>query len=299
MEKGSGLARPFLPGGGRRDLLRGGPSVEGMAVLPAVSLPWLGDIRTHALMVGLAVVVAVWLAIRSAVRTEGLPLGAVLITVALIAVGVFLGGRLHFALPRLELFAAEPLRLLRISSGGLHAPGALCGVVVGGWLALRLTGLPAGRFADAMAPAVGVGIALARVGCFLNGCCFGDVCDLPWGIEMPATSLPYYEQIEAGLIPRDAPHSRPVHALPLYFALAGLLIAAIGFWLQKRKVYDGQVALVSFFLFSASSAILEPLRYAHEMRVYLGPLPQLQWVTLVMTAGSLIALVLASRWAGR
>ena len=172
-------------------------------------------------MVGLAVVLAAWLGIRSAVRTEGLPARSVTAAVALIALGVFLGGRLHFALPRLHLFADDPLRLLRLTSGGLHAPGAICGAIVAGWAALRSLGLPVARFADAFTPAAGIGVAVARLGCFLNGCCFGRVCKLPWGLDMPPGSLPFREQAASGAIAPDAVASllsRPPLSLLLSFA---------------------------------------------------------------------------------
>ncbi|MDG2306827.1 MAG: prolipoprotein diacylglyceryl transferase [Candidatus Binatia bacterium] len=263
-----------------------------------ITIAGIGSLHAHSLMVGLAVVLAASLGIRSAVRNAELPLRSVLAAVVLIALAVFVGGRLHFALPRLHLFAYDPLHVLRLTSGGLHAPGAICGAVVGGWVSLRALGLPVARFADAFAPSVGVGIAVARLGCFLNGCCFGLVCELPWGLEMPVGSLPYREQIEKGILPRGAARSLPVHALPLYFSGVAWAIAAFTSRLQSRKSYDGQVALWMLFLFSASSAALEPLRHEHAMRIYLGPWPQLQWVTLAMSLLSCGALLARSRASG-
>ena len=264
-------------------------------MLTAVELPLLGEVQTHTLMVALAVIGAVTLGASNAVRFGGFPARVVLAAIALIATAVFLGGRLHFALPRLHVFAHEPLQVLRLSSGGLHAPGAICGGVLGGWLGLRALGLPVARFADAFTPAVALGIGIARLGCFLNGCCFGDLCTLPWGLSMPPNSLPFLEQIERGLLAHDASHSLPVHPLPLYFSLAALSMAVLLTWIQRRKSYDGQVALWFFFLFSLTSTLLEPLRTDHEMRVYWGPMPQLQWVTLVMTLIAGGALVRLSR----
>ena len=44
----------------------------------------------------------------------------------------------------------------------------------------------------------GLGLAFGRVGCFLNGCCFGGVCELPWAVQFPAGSPPYIRQAERG-----------------------------------------------------------------------------------------------------
>jgi prolipoprotein diacylglyceryltransferase len=48
-------------------------------------------------------------------------------------------------------------------------------------------GIPLLKVGDAIAPTVGVGIAIARIGCFLEGCCYGTVCHLPWCLALRAS----------------------------------------------------------------------------------------------------------------
>jgi prolipoprotein diacylglyceryltransferase len=86
---------------------------------------------------------------------------------------------------------------------------------------------------------------------------------------------------------------QPVHPLQLYFAATGVLITVVGIWHHGRKRYDGEPALLALLLFSASSLALEFLRAREGLRVYWGPLPQLAWVTLAMTAGAAVALAVA------
>ena len=43
---------------------------------------------------------------------------------------------------------------------------------------------------DVAAPAVAIGIAIGRIGCFLNGCCYGAVCELPWAVRFPPGRMP-------------------------------------------------------------------------------------------------------------
>ena len=262
-------------------------------MLPRLVIPGIGGVPSHELFVGLAVLVTVGLGLFWSVRREGLPAGPVLLAFALLVVAAFAGGRLHFAMTKWHLFEASPWRVLRLSTGGLHAPGAIAGVTLGGLFIVRAVGLPLGRFVDGIAPAVAIGILLGRLGCFLNGCCYGEVCTLPWGLSLGPESYPYRAQVEAGVLARDASASLPVHPLPLYFSAVAAGIAVFLLWLRPRKAYDGQLGLWLLFLFSLSSTVLEPLRADHESRIYWGPLPQLLWVGLGMTALSLAALVAA------
>ncbi|MFO0953157.1 MAG: prolipoprotein diacylglyceryl transferase family protein [Isosphaeraceae bacterium] len=81
--------------------------------------------------------------------------------------------------------------VFRIWEGGI----VLYGSIIGGTLAFFVyqwfRPFPVRPALDAIAPAVALGIAVGRFGCFLNGCCFGDVCDLPWAVSFPAPSPPW------------------------------------------------------------------------------------------------------------
>ena len=96
--------------------------------------------------------------------------------------------------------------------------------------ARRLADLLAARpfpfwpMADAVAPALAVGIPFGRIGCFLNGCCYGSLCDLPFplSVRYPAGSHAWFAQVEQGILPPAAALSLPVHPTQLYAAVAGL-----------------------------------------------------------------------------
>ena len=92
---------------------------------------------------------------------------------------------------------------------------------------------------DVAAPAVAIGAAVGRIGCFLNGCCDGTICTLPWGVQFPAGSHAWMRQLNAGLISEAAPLSLPVHPTQLYAAIAafgvlGLLLAYFP-WRRRRE----------------------------------------------------------------
>ena len=188
------------------------------------------------------------------------------LSVGLIEIGAMLiGGKL--------LYLAEGLFLPLTAPGPLHdvmhpgpfwfgfrLPGALLLGLIVLPLVCKVVDLHVLPFADAMIPAVNLGIVVLRIGCFSNGCCFGLPSALPWAIEFPAGAAVYDWQIKYGLITSPHTHSLPVHPLQLYFvACAALLFLASHRW-QERKKYDGQVLLKSSFWFFTTTFALEFLR---------------------------------------
>jgi phosphatidylglycerol:prolipoprotein diacylglycerol transferase len=243
--------------------------------------------------IALAIILALVFGPRWAARLAGLPAPAVRRALLWLSLAVIVGARLHFLL---NYGAAYRGRLLEavLPWGGFHIGGGIIAMVlIMPWVTRRY-GLPLGRFADAIAPTVAFGVAGARLGCFLQGCCFGAQCSPAHGIHFPpgAPAFEYHQQ--QGWIAADALHSLPVHPLQLYFIAAALLILAVSWWLSAHKRWDGQVALVALLLFSASTAGLEVLRADIGMRVYWGSLPQLTWTALAMTLASLAALIAGS-----
>ena len=71
-------------------------------------------------------------------------------------------------------------------------------------------GLSVGKFGDGVAPALGVALFIARIGCLLFGCCFGAGCDAPWCVTWGPGSPVYDYHVESGLIAADDARSLPV-----------------------------------------------------------------------------------------
>jgi phosphatidylglycerol:prolipoprotein diacylglycerol transferase len=63
---------------------------------------------------------------------------------------------------------------------------------------VRRYSLPGLALCDMIAPAMALGLALGRIGCFLNGCCYGGLCEWPWGVQFPQRSPPYVRQAQTG-----------------------------------------------------------------------------------------------------
>ncbi|MDG2206742.1 MAG: prolipoprotein diacylglyceryl transferase [Pirellulales bacterium] len=91
------------------------------------------------------------------------------------------------------------LGMANIPQGGLVVYGSLIGGMVAFVCLVRRFKLPPLAFADLIAPSMLLGLAIGRLGCLLNGCCFGGLCELPWAVTFPQQSPPYNRQVEQGL----------------------------------------------------------------------------------------------------
>ena len=106
--------------------------------------------------------------------------------------------------------------IVNLAQGGLVVYGS----IFGGGLALIIfvyrNRLPGLALADLIIPSVLLGVAIGRLGCFLNGCCFGGACELPWAVELPFGSPPHVRQVQEGLVYlhglkiKAGPHGEPI-----------------------------------------------------------------------------------------
>ncbi|EAQ82659.1 prolipoprotein diacylglyceryl transferase family protein [Blastopirellula marina] len=87
---------------------------------------------------------------------------------------------------------------INFTEGGLVVYGSLIGAMIGFAAFCYRHRLPALALADLIAPSLVLGLCLGRIGCLLNGCCYGGVCEYPWAIPFPQGSPPYERQLETG-----------------------------------------------------------------------------------------------------
>lgn len=236
---------------------------------------------------------ALWLSPRSAEAIAGIDRRRARNALLLIALATLVGGRLHFIFNAPVVFEGRWAEAFKPWFGGYHIGGGFVAGLATLFLAARRVGVPVGRLADGLLPPAGICVAVGRLGCFLQGCCIGGPCDKPWCLAYPVGSSVYNLQEALRLIPPQASHSLTLHPLQLYFAGAALLVSAAMYALARRRRYDGEVALVGFFLFWASTALLESFRASWAATPFYGPLRQLQWVAIILAAASFLALVTA------
>lgn len=141
-------------------------------------------------------------------------------------------------------------------AGGLTYYGGLIAASAYAVYFLRRERFPFWKAADMAGFVIPLGLAWGRMGCFLAGCCFGRVCDLPWAARFPGYSPASELHARTHRIADEGLPSLPVHPTQLYESMGSLLIALVAYLLVlPRKRYDGQV----FLFFIASYAVLRTL----------------------------------------
>ncbi len=225
-----------------------------------------------------------------------------------LATWLFLGGvigaRVVYVAFHLDTIHA-PVDILRSWQGGNVFYGCILGGFTGSMLYWVRRPFPFWKMADVAAPAVAIGAAVGRIGCFLNGCCDGAVCSLPWAVRFPAGSHAWARQINAGLIDPSAPASLPVHPTQLYAALAGFLIVALLVAYYPRQRRQGEIMALLMILYPLTRWPIEALR-GDEPALFAG-MTLSQNISLGLLVGGIAVWILlkpgaftqSSRWFGR
>ena len=152
--------------------------------------------------------------------------------------------------------------LIATLEGGFRLPGGVIGLLVGLviWRPLLVGDVSAGVIGDLGTIATQFGLAVVRLGCLAEGCCFGTRCDLPWALRFPHGTQAATVHVALGLIEPGAAASLPVHPLQLYFMALHCAVGLVLVWWARRKTYDGQVLLLGLVLGQGGKALLEAFR---------------------------------------
>jgi phosphatidylglycerol:prolipoprotein diacylglycerol transferase len=138
-------------------------------------------------------------------------------------------------------YAQDTSRIYALEFRGFSLYGGLILALTAGLLLAKAFRLPAWRLADGAVPAMVAGIVVMRVGCLLNGCCFGTVTSLPWGVRYPPGSSAWAQQLTAGQtgLLGFAGAVRPVHPTQVYEMIAALFMGTLAVWLMRRQGAGG------------------------------------------------------------
>ena len=115
------------------------------------------------------------------------------------------GARLFYVVHYFNKFREHLLSVFAIWKGGLELLGGVVLAIAVIFFYLWRHKLPIRRYLDILAVALMLALAFGRIGCFLNGCCFGKPTELPWAVRFPYGSLAYISQVNPDL-KRNRPH---------------------------------------------------------------------------------------------
>ncbi|MGC8793307.1 MAG: prolipoprotein diacylglyceryl transferase [Bryobacteraceae bacterium] len=241
----------------------------------------IGDffLPTYGLLVTIGFLSGLWLASRLG-RRAGLDKDAVLNLGIYSALAGILGAKLALVLLDLDYYRTHPREIFSLSTlqaGGIFYGGLIAALAAAAWY-VRRKRLPGWVAADVYAPAVALGHAFGRLGCFAAGCCWGIETHLPWAVTF---TNPLSHQLFG------TPLNRPLHPTQLYEALAEAAVFAVLYWRHARPHAPGTIIGLYLMLYSSARFAIEFVRAHDELNPPLGPLYFEQWVALALVAAGL------------
>jgi len=168
---------------------------------------------------------------------------------------------------------------LAVWQGGLSFHGGLGLAMLLGYIYTRIAKLSFWKVADLIAPSVAIGYAFTRIGCFLNGCCYGAPTSLPWGVRFH----------ENGIL------TPPSHPTQLYATVANLLIFWLLVKLERMHRTPGFVFIGYLGLYSIYRFLIEYLRSGYTASQWAYGLTQAQAVSLAVVVVSAVLMLTVFR----
>jgi len=182
-----------------------------------------------------------------------------------------LGSRIAYVAVYWEYFQDAPWwSIFAFRDGGLIFYGGFFAALLGALIYCRYRRMSFFSLMDLAAPFIALGYAITRVGCFLNGCCYGEFTDVPWGVVFPV--------LQDGIR----------HPTQLYSSFAVLFIFVLLRLARPLKYFNGFIFILFVTLYGVYRFIVEFYRVDPNV---LSSLSLAQIVALVMVAAGAFVLV--------
>lgn len=141
-----------------------------------------------------------------------------------------IGGRVFYILQHWDYYLENPLEAFAIWQGGLVVYGGLIGAVLGLAVFCFIRRINIFELTDLYFPAVSLAMAFGRIGCFLNGCCYGTPTKLPWGVQFPFLK-------------------EPVHPAQIYFSIFDFILFCFLAYRYPRRAFTGEITIAFLVLY--------------------------------------------------
>lgn len=181
----------------------------------------------------------------------------------------FLSARLFYVAQFWPVYVSAPLNILKIWEGGLVVYGGLIGGLIGFATYVKLKKFSFLVMLDLFTPATALAQGFGRIGCFLNGCCFGTPSHMPWAVKFPFLNT-------------------HVHPTQLYESLFCFVLAGFLVWIWKKRLQAGIVSALYFMLYAAGRFVLEFFRGDNPKVLY--GLTGYQYVSLFVILSAIVGL---------
>lgn len=203
----------------------------------------IGDFRiySYGFMIAIGVLVALYMLYRHA-RREGYDPEMVMESVLLVCISGMIGARILFVILTWEAYSQDLMSVFRLRDGGLSFYGAFALGLIVFLLWCKWRKYSFLLLADLYAPYVALGYTFGRIGCFLNGCCYGKVAEVPWAVVIPAVD------------------NFPRHPAQLYAAAGSLVLFFLLRYLYRFKLYPGFNLLNLVMLYGLMRFLVEFFR---------------------------------------
>lgn len=240
-------------------------------------------VRAFGLLVGLGFVLGLWTSARRATKA-GISPNAVYDLGPWLLGGGLIGARILYVITFWKSeFAGQPFsEVFKIWNGGLVFYGGLIVAVGVGIARVHQLKLPLWTLADALAPGIALGHAFGRLGCFMNGCCYGRPAELPWSVRFPV---------------EHHTHGLPIHPAQLYESALDLcLYAALAWWFPRRR-FNGQIFALYLLAYAAVRSLSEYFRgdYSVQSSPLTGVLTPGQSMSVAIALAGVVFWILLSR----
>ena len=187
-------------------------------------------------------------------------------------------------------------RVFFLWEGGMVFYGGLIGGIVGALAYFKFVGAPILGMGDVGMPFLPLGHSIARLGCFLNGCCWGYPTEGPTGVVFPRHSLAWRQHIDDGLISGSAQGSLPVHPTQIYESLGLFFIFLTMRFAYKHKHHTGSIVFLYPLLYGVLRFTTEAFRGDSARSVFGMTVSQTIGLTLFLSAACFYVIMYQTKW---
>jgi phosphatidylglycerol:prolipoprotein diacylglycerol transferase len=212
-----------------------------------------------------------------------------------IIVGMLIGARIWYAMENWYQYAPDPISVLKLWEGGMVFYGGFIGGFIGGLLFIKLAKLPLPKVLDITAPGIAIAVGLGRIGCFLNGCCYGKETSSRIGVCFPQRWLPpvYIDQVQRGVISSEIQRTLPVIPTQLLSALSLFIIFLILWKIRRKIVFEGFIFTLFLGLYGLQRFTIDFFRQYSGNALILKYLTLSQALSVLMMTICIVVMLIA------